>query len=343
MKYLFLLILPFTLFSNQYYGDTPEHFSAKIVKNQAALSLKEKNNVEIEVLYPLDFHIKEVSLNPSPSEPPITCISQLVESVASIESHQKEKINLSYEPQVEGTHILDLPIIHFESNLSPNQTYSLYPPSIECEILLDSANTLDGIEALDPLSMDLTPPIELDRNNKNALIKKSEEDLKQAHEKLFNQPHRMHWKTIFLSVGLASLAYFVFRQFRKRKGSDALSKENIDPKDLALKELEELKKKELPKQGFFNDYYSQVTLIVRNYIEGKYQINAPEQTTQEFLEVVLNQSLFQDQHKQYLAEFLKFADLVKFAKHSPQVRDCDDTQDAAKAFILNQDGLKETS
>ena len=336
MKYLFLLVLPFALFSNQYYGDTPEHFSAKIVKNQAALSLKEKNDVEIDVLYPNDFHIKEVSLNPSSDEPPITCVSQLRENVVSTESSMQEKINLSYEPQVEGIHVLDLPIIHFESNLSPNQTYSLYPPSIECEILLDSVNTLDTIEALDPLSMDLSPPIELDRNNKNALMKKSEEDLKLAHEKLFNQPSKMHWKTIFLSAGLAALAYLLFRRLRKRKGSSAIANKNIDPKDLALKELDELRKKELPKQGFFDDYYSQVTLIVRNYIEGRFEIKAPEQTTQEFLEVVLNQSLFQDQHKQYLAEFLKFADLVKFAKHSPQVKDCDDTQDAAKAFILNQ-------
>jgi hypothetical protein len=56
---------------------------------------------------------------------------------------------------------------------------------------------------------------------------------------------------------------------------------------------------------------------VRFYLEGFFQLKAPERTTEEFLvELKSSQSLNPEQ-KRLLSEFLTECDLVKFAGHEP--------------------------
>ena len=57
--------------------------------------------------------------------------------------------------------------------------------------------------------------------------------------------------------------------------------------------------------------------ILRNYIENRFQIMAPELTTEEFMRDVQNNFELSETYHHLLVAFLKESDLVKFAKVRP--------------------------
>jgi hypothetical protein len=59
---------------------------------------------------------------------------------------------------------------------------------------------------------------------------------------------------------------------------------------------------------------SRLTDIIRNYLEERFGIDAPTMTTDEFLEnLKKHRSPLPDEHKNFLSEFMRSAELVKFA------------------------------
>jgi hypothetical protein len=60
---------------------------------------------------------------------------------------------------------------------------------------------------------------------------------------------------------------------------------------------------------------SRLTDIVRDYLEHRFNIHAPSQTTHEFLtDLDKSDSPLELEHKQFLRDFMTAADMVKFAK-----------------------------
>jgi len=60
-----------------------------------------------------------------------------------------------------------------------------------------------------------------------------------------------------------------------------------------------------------------VSDAVRVYLEERFQLRAPERTTEEFLRDLQKTSVLMAQQKASLAEFLEQCDLVKFARFEP--------------------------
>ncbi|MFK7806803.1 MAG: hypothetical protein AB8F74_03285 [Saprospiraceae bacterium] len=86
--------------------------------------------------------------------------------------------------------------------------------------------------------------------------------------------------------------------------------------EIALSKLEDLAKKELWQKGQIKTYQSELTYIIREYLEGRYRIQALESTTSEIQQQL--QSLDFDQSlKGELTNMLQVADMVKFAKAKP--------------------------
>ncbi len=86
---------------------------------------------------------------------------------------------------------------------------------------------------------------------------------------------------------------------------------------IAYRKLKELKTKELAENGKINEYYSELTHIVRSYIAQRYNVYTLERTSSEILNEfemnkILNDELFKD-----LRTLLNMADLAKFAKYKP--------------------------
>jgi hypothetical protein len=80
--------------------------------------------------------------------------------------------------------------------------------------------------------------------------------------------------------------------------------------------LEETEKKKLWQQGLVKDYHSAVTDILRGYIEERFQVPALESTTDDLLGILRMSSMNAGQREQ-LANVLRMADMVKFAKWTP--------------------------
>jgi hypothetical protein len=86
---------------------------------------------------------------------------------------------------------------------------------------------------------------------------------------------------------------------------------------LALEELEQLNRDQLIEKGIVREYYFRLSEIFRRYIERRFHIPAVERTTEELVPDILNRTEFGSGVKAETREILRHADLVKFARLSP--------------------------
>ncbi|MDP6490699.1 MAG: hypothetical protein QGG69_02870 [Kiritimatiellia bacterium] len=118
----------------------------------------------------------------------------------------------------------------------------------------------------------------------------------------------------------------------------------MSPHERALKELAILLAKDLIAKHKVKEFYLQLTMIVRRYIERAHKVRAPEQTTEEFLAAVSSDPSspggsdaagpqFSPEVVTRLREFLQAADLVKFAAYDPTQDDIDRATKTARSYI----------
>ena len=105
------------------------------------------------------------------------------------------------------------------------------------------------------------------------------------------------------------------------------------PHERALRELNELALRELPHKGLILDFYVLLSDTVRHYVEDRFGICAPEQTTKEFLNAARHHPQIIDDHQRLLASFLRAADMVKYAAQRPGPHECENGLDAARGFV----------
>jgi hypothetical protein len=84
----------------------------------------------------------------------------------------------------------------------------------------------------------------------------------------------------------------------------------------ALEQLAALERKGL-QDGSADVYFANLSMIVRRYVEARYGLQAPEQTTEEFLQAAMDGEQIGDSHQVFLGSFLARCDEVKFAKAQP--------------------------
>ncbi len=120
---------------------------------------------------------------------------------------------------------------------------------------------------------------------------------------------------IVLAVLLIIGGVFSFILFKKKHEE---SKAPPTPAHIiAYEALAELEKKDYIHQGQTKAYYTELSDIVRHYLENRFNIRAPEMTTEEFLIKVKEDSNLSPEHKGLLRDFLTNCDLIKFAKYQP--------------------------
>jgi len=103
--------------------------------------------------------------------------------------------------------------------------------------------------------------------------------------------------------------------------------------ELAYARLRALVAEELVEAGRIKEFYDRISGILRHYIEDRFDLRAPERTTEEFLAELRFTDALSPAHKEMLGEFLTHCDLVKFAKHEPTTEQIQQTFDLVKDFI----------
>ncbi len=126
------------------------------------------------------------------------------------------------------------------------------------------------------------------------------------------------WVIPFLLLGLATFGIWYY--MKKRKQNKPLvrlpKKPAIPPHRIAFDELEDLRTKRLWQNGRVKEYHSELTDIVRKYIENRFQFLALEMTTTEILAKAAQINI-ESKAASLLEDMLVRADLVKFAKSQP--------------------------
>ncbi|MBP6629423.1 MAG: hypothetical protein KBG28_14630 [Kofleriaceae bacterium] len=111
---------------------------------------------------------------------------------------------------------------------------------------------------------------------------------------------------------------------------------------VALRRLLALEAAGLPDAGAVDGWFVELSGVVRQYLEGRYDIRAPELTSEEFLQVAARSPELADEHRVLLQQFMERCDRVKFAGYRPDGDESLATLRAARGFIedtrLRQDG-----
>ncbi len=121
---------------------------------------------------------------------------------------------------------------------------------------------------------------------------------------------------------IGAILFFILYAIKRKKSNKPLFVLPKKPKEpahiVALRELDRIKKEKIWLQGKTKQFYSDVSEVLRKYIEDRFEIPAMEQTTDETIESFRKRrGLLRDKTFENLRQILSLADLVKFAKYMP--------------------------
>ncbi len=106
----------------------------------------------------------------------------------------------------------------------------------------------------------------------------------------------------------------------------------IPPYDKAVGDLKKLREEKIWQSGKVKEYFSSLTDIAREYIEGQFGVNAIEMTTDDILEEV-KPLHFPKETYDKLKDTMEIADLVKFAKYSASTLESDTALNSMTDFV----------
>src|SRR5262245_7069389 len=121
------------------------------------------------------------------------------------------------------------------------------------------------------------------------------------------------WVAIAI-VFIAVVVWLIWWLHHRKKVPPASVRIPLTPYDLAVQSLRRLLDEQWIERGLVDEFYTRLSDIVRHYLEGRFQLHAPERTTEEFLYEVARDNTLTQEHKNLLGTFLQECDLVKFAR-----------------------------
>ena len=142
---------------------------------------------------------------------------------------------------------------------------------------------------------------------------------------------------ILAGILFISIVYFVIYYLRKRKKAEPVfqlkPRIKLKPHEIALAGIEKLRIKKLWQSGRIKEYHTEMTEIVRKYIEDRFGIMALEMTSDEILDSLdhINEPVIPSTEK--LSRVFTLADLVKFAKAIPLPTEHEQSMENTIVFI----------
>jgi hypothetical protein len=134
---------------------------------------------------------------------------------------------------------------------------------------------------------------------------------------------------------LVLAGYFGYILYKRRKEKGFLFRAPEPPRpahEVALQAIDLLLKRNLLEQGAHKEFYSELSEIIRRYIEGRYFVPALEETSYEILQEIREQDIA-DELVRLLDEFLTISDLVKFARYIPDQQENEKVVEQAVRFV----------
>ena len=143
------------------------------------------------------------------------------------------------------------------------------------------------------------------------------------------------WLLGLLLLVLAALGLWLFLKRRKPRldgNGQPVKGPVVPPYNKAIGDLEQLRQQKLWQAGKVKEYFSGLSDIAREYLEGQFQVNAVEMTTDTILEEV-KELEFDSQIYGKLKDTMELSDLVKFAKYSASSLESDHAMNDMTDFV----------
>lgn len=136
---------------------------------------------------------------------------------------------------------------------------------------------------------------------------------------------------LILLILVALLVWYYFR--KPKEEVEQLQPAVVKPAhEIALEQLANLKAAQLWQQGAVKKYHTDLTYILREYLEKRFHISARESTSDQILRQLKQIGIVQEWQKR-LGKLLQAADLVKFAKAKPPASLHEEVMDQVEQFI----------
>ena len=129
----------------------------------------------------------------------------------------------------------------------------------------------------------------------------------------------LRWVLLALAiagVGVGGYYLITYLQSRMRKGEEeTTAAEPLRPaEEVALEKLDAIREQKIWQTGQVKEYHTQLTDVVREYIDRRFEVSSVEQTSDETLRAMSPLLSSQKELYEQLRKMLTLADLVKFAK-----------------------------
>lgn len=145
-----------------------------------------------------------------------------------------------------------------------------------------------------------------------------------------------NWQLLAVSAGGLLLVIVLVYYLTKRQKPEMVEQpvmRSLPAHIIAINKLAELRDKKLWQEGGVKEYYSELTDIVREYLEKRYNVRTHEKTTDEIF-AALKYKKIDERNWTNLSQLLILADLVKFAKEKPLPAGNEQSMDDAVNFVL---------
>lgn len=145
---------------------------------------------------------------------------------------------------------------------------------------------------------------------------------------------------VFLFWAVVAAAVLIYIRIKRHKPLITIPQAPPLPPDTrALQRLEKLRQQQLWQQDMVKEYYTELTDTVRVYLEESYGIQSTEMTTYQTLEAFRGCRGCNEENASTLGQILQAADMVKFAKSSPQPYQHDLALNQSITFVKNTAAL----
>jgi hypothetical protein len=155
------------------------------------------------------------------------------------------------------------------------------------------------------------------------------------------------WTLILLALSAGAIVLSGSLLFIRAWRSRRRIKVQKSAYDEAIGKLRAMEMRGAPEGEGADAWFVELSAIVRGYLERRYEIRAPELTTEEFLQVASRSASLAEElgergsvtrgltaaHRTQLSQFLERCDRVKFAGYRPDSQESLDTLAAARAFV----------
>ena len=130
-------------------------------------------------------------------------------------------------------------------------------------------------------------------------------------------------------VIVAAISAVLFWLLRRRRRTVSVQAAH----EVALARLRNLRTQPREQQHDVDQFYVELSSLVREFVEARFGLHAPELTTEEFLLAARDADELAPLDREFLGDLLSESDRVKFAAFMPAERHIDNSLDAVQQFL----------